>query len=116
MADDYYIREITDEEYDRLTPDQQFGYNLDLCTRRELAWAKKEYDATMSIVGPASLAIIVSVTGFIISLLIDNILSIILMTFGICLAVLWAVIRVVSRSDAYKHLRDTETELKSSRG
>ncbi|MDD1689891.1 MAG: hypothetical protein LUQ66_04460 [Methanoregula sp.] len=116
MADNYRIREITDEEYDKLTPDQQFGYNLDACTRRELAWAKKDYDATMSIVGPASLAIITNVTGLLVFVLTSSFLSVLLVVGGTSVAVLWAVIRVVLRSHAYRHLRDTETEPTSTTG
>ena len=116
MTVDYRIRKITDEEYDKLTPDQQFGYNLDACTQRELAWAKKDYDARMSIVGPASLAIITNVAGLLVFVLTSSFLSVLLVVGGTSVAMLWAVIRIVLHSHAYRHLRDAKTESKSTAG
>jgi hypothetical protein len=94
---------MDDEEWDRLTPDEQDAYNDRIDAEDELSEAKEKYDTSMSLGGPALLGILGIVFGgiFFPAFLI------------IVLAIVWALMRIVARSQAYQRYKDARENLKS---
>ena len=98
-----------DPEWDSLTPEQQDTYNEKIDAENEKIDADNEYDEakklyneSMSLKGPVVLGIIGILFGgiFLPALLI------------IVLAIVWAIIRVAGRSQAYQRYKDADAALK----
>jgi Flp pilus assembly protein TadB len=96
--------EISDTEWEKLTPEQQDSYNNKIELQNEYFEARDAYYNLMSLKGPAILFIIGIILFFI---------WIIAVSF-VVVAILWAFYRVIGRSHAYQRYKDAESDLKSA--
>jgi len=94
--------EMSDEEWDGLSEELQDKYNHKIKLRIAYKTAMDEYNTSMSLVGPATL----TVAGLVITLF--WIWALVVAALGI----IWALIRVISRSHAYQRYKDTEMAFK----
>jgi hypothetical protein len=103
------MEEISDEVWDTLTPEQQDVYNERIDADNEYEKAKKHYDESMSLKGPFVLAIM----GFIFGTFGLG-LGAFLFIGALCviIAIIWAIIRLTSRSQAYMRYKDAKDSLK----
>jgi hypothetical protein len=106
MTDNYPLRHYTDEEWKKLSDDEQDRHNRKVEAKDEYTEAKEAYETSMSYTGPLIL--------FILGILGSFILGVYLAIGVLIIAILWVVIRVISRSHAYQRYKDTEKELKAA--
>jgi len=105
------IPEISDEDWEKLTPEQQDKYNRRIDAKDEYGEAETEYFKTMSLQGPIGLGICGIIIG---TLGIVSIFFLGIATLFFILAIVLAIIRVAARSHAYQRYKDAEAALKSA--
>lgn len=104
MGEEILIPKISDEDWEKLTVEQQRSYNHKISLKSDYNFAKANYDTSMSLLGPAILGVV-------------GVLLIMVFFLGIpiiLIAVIWAFFRVASRSQAYQRFKDTEAALKAT--
>ena len=101
--------EISDEVWDSLTPEQQDAHNERIDADDEYEKAKELYNESMSLKGPFVLGII----GFIFGTFGLG-LGAFLFIGALCIvfAIIWAIIRLASRSQAYMRYKDAKDAIK----
>ena len=97
---------MDDEDWDKLSPEEQDAYNNRVGADTELLAARTAYDASMSLKGPAVLGVI----GFVFIPFPWLALAL------IAIAVFWAIIRVASRSQAYQRYKDAQAAVNALKG
>jgi hypothetical protein len=100
------IEKIPEEEWVKLTDDQQDAFN------RRIA-ADRDYDKSLDNTPPIALFIVGCIVGFF------GLLETFLGTLGIFLcfmAILWEIIRVIDRAHRYQRVKDAEAEYKRVMG
>jgi hypothetical protein len=89
---------MDDDDWDKLSPEEQDAYNDRVDADTELLAARTAYDTSMSLKGPAVLGVI----GFIFIPFLWLALTLIV------IAVFWAIIRVAARTQAYQRYKDAQ--------
>jgi len=102
MEGPYPIPEIPDDEWDNLPDAEQDLYNRKIAAKNEYTYARDAYNSSMSFLGPAALMVLAA-PAFVLSPILAAILGI--------FAILWAIVRVISRSHAYQRYRDAEKRI-----
>jgi uncharacterized membrane protein len=102
--DEYPIPEIPDKEYESLSQEQQHAYNQKIKAKRRYNEAKEDYDKSLSMGWPVLLIFMGIILTFVFS-----VIGLVL----IIAAVIWAIIRLVSRGHLYQKYRDSEADLKA---
>jgi hypothetical protein len=95
---------ISDDDWEKLSDAEQTRYNRLVGLKDEYNEARTNYETSMSLVGPAVLAVI-------------GIPCLLFFYFGVILiiaAIIWAFFRVASRSQAYLRYKDAESALRAA--
>jgi len=105
MEDRYLIPEIPDTEWGKMSDEDQHKYNLKIDAKNEYNASKDAYEKSMSFTGPVIMMVLAALV-FVLSPI---------LTAGLgSIAIIWILVRVISRSHAYARYRDAETALKEA--